>query len=130
MFYAGGSLTNPGLNIRASRVVGDITAGVDITGTAKRPVIRAFSSDPHMSEDDARSLLLTGATKHEASQGKGSLYAGRNITDRLSVGTNVSVDGSETEFVARYRLTPKWSVRTSSSSKTSGAELLYTIRFK
>jgi translocation and assembly module TamB len=130
LLYAGGSLTNPGLNIRASREVGDLTAGVDITGTAKKPVFKAFSSDPHMSEDDARSLLLTGATKDQASEGKGSLYAGTNITDKLSVGTNVSVDGSETEFVARYRLTPKWSIKTSSSSNTSGAEILYTIKFK
>ena len=53
-----------------------------------------------------------------------------NLTDRLSVGTNLSVDGSETEFVARYRINPKLSVRTTSSSSTSGGEVLYTIEFK
>jgi hypothetical protein len=46
------------------------------------------------------------------------------------VGTNVSVGDGETEFFARYQMTPKWSVKTSSSSKTSGAEILYTIKFK
>jgi translocation and assembly module TamB len=130
VFYAGGTLTNPGLNIRASRKVKDLTAGVDITGTAKKPVFRAFSSDPAMNEDDALSLLLTGATKERAGEGGASFYAGRNITEKLSVGTNFSVGDGETEFFARYQLTPKWSVKTSSSSKTSGAEILYTIRFK
>jgi translocation and assembly module TamB len=130
VFYAGGRLTNPGLDIRASREVGDLTAGVDITGTAKKPVFRAFSSDPHMKEDDARSLLLTGATKDRAGAGDASVYAGRNITDKLSVGTNISVDGGEKEFIARYQLNRKWSIKTTSSSVTSGAELLYTIKFK
>ena len=118
------------LVIRASREVGDLTAGVNITGTAKRPVFRAFSSDPHMKENDARSLLLTGSTSEAAAEGNASVYAGRNLTDKLSVGTNISIDGSEKEFIARYQMTRRWSVKTSSSASTSGAELLYTIRFK
>ncbi len=50
--------------------------------------------------------------------------------NKLSVGTNVSVDGGETEFVARYKINRRVSVKTSSSSATSGAQVLYTIEFK
>lgn len=128
VFYAGGTLTNPGLNVRASRPVNDLTVGVLVTGTAKRPRIRAFSSDPTMKEKDARSLLLTGTT--EGSGDSATVFAGTQLTDKLSVGTNVSVDGNEKEFVARYRFNRKWSVQTTSSSTTSGGEVLYTIEFK
>ena len=125
---AGGSLTNPGLNIQASRQVNGLTVGVLVTGTAKKPQIKAFSSDPAMKESDARSLLLTGTT--QGSGESASVYAGTNLTDKLSVGTNVSVDGSEKEFVARYKINRKLSLKTTSSSTTSGGELMYTIEFK
>ena len=128
VFYAGGLLTNPGLNIRASRQVNDLTVGVLVTGTAKKPNIKAFSSDPTMKESDARSLLLTGTTS--GSGDSASVYAGTNLTDKLSVGTNVSVDGNEKEFVARYKINRHWSLKTTSSSTTSGGQVLYTIEFK
>lgn len=128
VFYAGGSLTNPGLNLQASRRIDGLTVGVLVTGTAKKPQIKAFSSDPTMKESDARSLLLTGTT--EGSGDSASVYAGTNLTDKLSVGTNVSVDGGEKEFVARYKINNRLSLKTTSSSTTSGGELLYTIEFK
>lgn len=128
LFYAGGNLTNPGLDIQASRQVDNLTVGVLVTGTAKNPRIKAFSSDPAMSERDARSLLLTGTT--QGSGDSASVYAGTHLTDRLTVGTNVSVGGSEREFIARYKITRRLSLKTTSSSTTSGGEILYTIEFK
>jgi len=128
LFYAGGNLNNPGLNVEASRQLDDIKVGILVTGTAKNPKIKAYSSDPGMSERDARSLLLTGTT--QGSGTSASVYAGTHVTDRLSVGTNMSVDGSEREFVARYKINRKLSLKTTSSSSTSGGELLYTIEFK
>lgn len=50
---------NPGLDVKAVREVGDVTAGVRVGGTLKTPRIDLFSS-PAMAESDILSYLLTG----------------------------------------------------------------------
>ena len=61
-----GPLDDPGLDIRAARkirtldvVSGEVTAGVQLTGTLKQPEAKVFS-EPAMSEGDALSYLLIG----------------------------------------------------------------------
>lgn len=65
LFFGGGPIVNPGLDLRASRTADDGTvAGVEITGTAEKPEMRVFSV-PTMSENDALSYIMFGKSAHE-----------------------------------------------------------------
>ena len=67
-----GPLDNPGLDIRAVRTVGEIKAGLEVSGTASRPSARVFSN-PAMPDADAFSYLLTGRPLSSASASDGSM---------------------------------------------------------
>ena len=54
-----GPLDDPGLDVRASRTVGEYQAGLEIRGTLMNPRSQVFSI-PALPESDALSLLLTG----------------------------------------------------------------------
>lgn len=54
-----GPLDDPGLDVRASRTVGEYQAGLEIRGTLGNPITQVFSV-PSLPESDALSLLLTG----------------------------------------------------------------------
>ena len=54
-----GPLDDPGLDVRASRTVGEFQAGLEIQGTLMNPRSQVFSV-PALPESDALSLLLTG----------------------------------------------------------------------
>jgi translocation and assembly module TamB len=125
--YAGGYLDNPGLNFRASREVQDTTVGVSMSGTLQSPKFSTFSSEPGMSSSDRTSLLLTGQTLDNV--GKARFYAGRDVTNKLSVGVNAGGDEGS-EFVARYKLRPNVHVEATSSAEKSGGKILYTIEIE
>ncbi len=50
---------NPVLDVVAERDLGDVTAGISVSGRASRPVAEVWS-DPASSQDDALALLVTG----------------------------------------------------------------------
>ena len=54
-----GPLDNPGLDVRAVRVIDPITVGVQLAGTVSAPTTQIFSS-PAMAEADALSYLILG----------------------------------------------------------------------
>jgi len=54
-----GPLDNPALNIRAVRKIQDVTAGIQLTGTASELQSEVFS-EPHLGDAEALSYLLTG----------------------------------------------------------------------
>jgi len=126
--YAGGYLDNPGIQLRASRIIDDVKVGVDVAGTAKKPEVTAFSDDPEISSSDAVSMLLTGKKLSDLSNAQ--IYAGRQITPDLSVGVNLGAGNTATEFVARYRLRDNVHAEGTSSSEKSGATLMYSIEVK
>ncbi len=130
LFYAGGPLSNPGFDIKASRYIDDMTVGVRVTGSAKKSKFIGYSSDPNMTEEDALSLLLTGHLKGEGSASTTRAYFGANLTDRFSVGTRTSMETDQKEFVGRYRLSRRWSIESISSAEKSGAEVVYTIELE
>lgn len=126
--YAGGRIDNPGLRLRASRKTDDITVGVEVTGTAKKPHITTFSSDPDLTEKDVVSMLLTGQKTGDLSEAK--VFTGRQITPDLSVGVNLGGGKDGSEFVARYRLRDNVFLEGTSSSTASGASIHYTIELE
>ncbi len=64
-----GPIDNPGLDIRATRKAGNVTAGIEIGGTAKDLRSRVYS-EPALSEAEALSYLLTGGPLAGASEGQ------------------------------------------------------------
>ena len=52
-------VSDPRINIRAQRKVGDVTAGIDVTGRATAPRADVWS-DPSMSQSEAMSYLVLG----------------------------------------------------------------------
>ncbi|WP_411852651.1 translocation/assembly module TamB domain-containing protein [Stenotrophomonas sp. LGBM10] len=66
------AVSDPRINIRAERRVGDVTAGIDVTGRAQSPRVDVWS-DPAMSQSEALAYLvlgrsLTGASSDQAQQ--------------------------------------------------------------
>ena len=126
--YAGGRIGNPGLRLRASRKTGDITVGVEVTGTARKPKISTFSSDPDMREKDVVSMLLTGQKTGDLSEAK--IYTGRQITPDLSVGVNLGAGEEGSEFVARYKLRDNVNLEGTSSAQKSGVSINYVFELE
>ncbi len=59
LVYSGGPVDNPGLDMRVSRVVGDVTAGAKVSGTLNEPRLSLFS-EPSMPESSQLSYLMFG----------------------------------------------------------------------
>ncbi|BAO43933.1 hypothetical protein TBH_C1003 [Thiolapillus brandeum] len=124
--YAGGRIDNPGMRLRASRKMDDITVGVEVSGTAKKPRFTTWSTDPDLAQKDIVSILLTGQRTDNLSEAK--VYAGRQITKDLSVGVNLGGGKDGSEFVARYKLRDNVNLEGTSSARKSGVSINYTIQ--
>ncbi|MBN6149235.1 translocation/assembly module TamB [Xanthomonas sp. AmX2] len=59
-------VSDPRINIRAQRKIGDVTAGIDVTGRATAPRADVWS-DPSMSQSEAMSYLVLGRSLSNAS---------------------------------------------------------------
>lgn len=123
VFFAGGPLENPGLDIRAYRDLdnGRVKAGVHVRGTAKNPVTTVFSI-PSMSQANAMSYLLTGRGIEEGGDQSDVMMAtaltmglqqGNTMTG--GIGSSLGLDTAsfeagetveETSFVAGKYLSP------------------------
>jgi len=85
LLFAGTPLDNPRLAITAMRKVDeDQTAGVRISGTAKRPIMTVVSS-PDVGEADALSYLVTGRSLSEVGSASSSSQSSLNSA-RQSLG--------------------------------------------
>jgi translocation and assembly module TamB len=78
LLFATTPIDNPGLNIRAIRKINPNATvddgqqvGLNVTGTAKRPVLTVFSQ-PVMDQSDALSYLVTGKPLNQVKSGEGS----------------------------------------------------------
>lgn len=71
LFYAGGPVENPGLDLRAERTVGDVVAGVQVSGTASNPQVSLYS-EPPMEDAAVLSYLVLGRAPGEGGGGLSS----------------------------------------------------------
>lgn len=65
-------MADPRINIRAERTIGDVVAGIDVSGRAQSPRVDVWST-PAMSQSEALAYLvlgrsLTGASSDQAQQ--------------------------------------------------------------
>ncbi len=128
IFYAGGYLDNPGLNIKASKKVNDITVGIMANGSANDLQFETYADDPQLSSKDITALLLTGQ-KFDNSQ-NATLYAGKELTEELSVGVNIGTGDSGSEAVVRYKLGKNLHIEGLSSSEKSSGNVIYSIEIE
>lgn len=59
LFFRGGLLDNPGIEIRAVKRYPDVTAGINVSGTLKQPQV-SFFSNPSLSQSQIMSLIFSG----------------------------------------------------------------------
>ena len=72
LLFAGTPLDNPRLSIVAMREIDDdLSTGLRIAGSAKRPIITVVS-DPNVGEADALSYLVTGRSLSDVGSASGS----------------------------------------------------------
>ncbi len=72
VYYQGGPIDDPGLDVRAKKEVDDTEVGVQLTGTVAQMEMNLFSS-PKMDESDIVAYLLTGRDMSASSSGEGSM---------------------------------------------------------
>ena len=82
-------MNNPGLDIRAVRVTGDVTAGIKVSGRLQSPRLDLFSI-PAMGETDTLSYLLTGGPLDSASSGQGAMLSQAALALGLSGGDRIA----------------------------------------
>ena len=87
--FTGGPLTNPGLDVRAVRVTGDVTAGIRVSGRLLKPRLDLFSI-PAMGDTDTLSYLLTGGPLDSATGGQGAMMANAALALGLSGGDRIA----------------------------------------
>ncbi len=66
-----GPLGNPALDIQAARIIGEVTAGLELTGNVESPRLGLFSN-PAMANAEIMSYLVTGKPLSDSSTGKDS----------------------------------------------------------
>ncbi|HET7226444.1 MAG TPA: translocation/assembly module TamB domain-containing protein [Candidatus Eisenbacteria bacterium] len=84
LYYAGGPITDPALDFRATRTASDGTiAGVNVTGTAGKPLLAVFS-EPALPEREALSYIVFGRKPSPGSQQEGRILD--EATNALGIG--------------------------------------------
>lgn len=99
-----GPYDDPGLDIRAVRVMENASAGLDIGGTLQRPKSKVFSI-PATSDSDAMALLLTGKTLSQSSQS--DAYSILGAIGSLGMDRGSSMTADITRFFRLDELTVK-----------------------
>jgi translocation and assembly module TamB len=136
--YKGGVITNPELRIFAAREVGDVLAGVQVTGNAEAPVVTLYSR-PAMPDRDILGYILMGRAISTESQeadmlmmGAGSLLPGYGAgLSELGI-TEIDIQGLFTGtggLRLRRKLADQWEIE-SNLGVESGINLYYIIELK
>ena len=119
-----GPLNNPGLDVRATRTVGSVVAGIEVYGNADRPQTRLFST-PAMTDAQILSYLVTGKPLDQASgstdsralaAAAASLGANSPVAQQLSqklgveIGVESGTSDSDTSLVVSKQLSSRLSI--------------------
>lgn len=85
LFYAGGPINQPALDILALRKVGDVRAGVTVSGTLPHPLVKLYS-EPFMQDMDILAYIVLGRPLGRSSEQAGlmAMAAGALLTSRQS----------------------------------------------
>ncbi|MFT7557210.1 MAG: autotransporter translocation and assembly factor TamB, partial [Planctomycetota bacterium] len=90
LLFSGGPITNPGLDLRATRTGRDnVIAGLNVRGRLQQPKVDLFSI-PSLGQTDTLSYLLTGGPISSASGDEGAMMANAALALGLSGGDNIA----------------------------------------
>jgi len=148
LLFANTPVDNPGLDIKAQRNIGEITAGINVTSTLRKPEVNLFST-PLMAESDALSYLLLGRPLRQVDQKEGSelmttatamglagsALLARSIGNRLGIEeVQIQTDtdaGTSSLVIGRY-LSPKLYIRyyTGIFERSNIVQLRYNVSNK
>ena len=120
---------NPMIRLRAERqIYGNAqvkTAGILVSGTARRPTVSAYTR-PMTTEERALALLITGSD-FDFEQGAGAIDFGTYIAPRVFVSYGVGLFEQQNVIRVRYDLTRGFGVTATSGEKESGLDLNYRL---
>ncbi len=68
LFFVGGPIDNPGIDVRAQRTIDETVVGVDIGGTAHDIEVNLFSN-PHMEDSEILAFLVVGRSGSKSNRG-------------------------------------------------------------
>lgn len=126
LVFAKTPLDNPGLVLRAQREGGDMTAGVRVLGTLKRPKLAFFSdSDPNMTDAEIVNYLLTGVPPQgDVGDVDRSLSVGAYIAPKLFVEYESNLGDQGDKVKLRYDLN-NWIELQTETGDTQGADVFF-----
>jgi len=90
LIFTGGPVTNPALDGIAVRKVGEVQAGVTVTGTLQKPLVKLYSR-PSMSDTDILSYIVLGQPLGKGMESAPSLIQAAGAF--LSAGESVILQG-------------------------------------
>jgi translocation and assembly module TamB len=126
LVFAKTPLSNPGLVLRAQREGGDMTAGVRVLGTLKKPKLAFFSeNDSNMTDAEIVSYLLTGVPpKGNSGSVDRSLSVGAYVAPKLFVEYESNLGDQGDKIKLRYDLNNRIQLQTETGD-TQGADVFF-----
>ncbi|EIC20007.1 translocation/assembly module TamB domain-containing protein [Thiorhodovibrio frisius] len=126
LVFAKTPLSNPGLVLKAQREGGDMTAGVRVLGTLKKPKLAFFSdSDPNMTDSEIVNYLLTGVPPNgNASNVDRSLSVGTYVAPKLFVEYESNLGDQGDKIKLRYDLN-NWIQLQTETGDSQGADVFF-----
>ena len=134
LLFAGQTLGDPGIDVRAQRRIDTTIAGINVRGTLLKPQT-TFYSEPPMSQQQIAAMLILGVTlddlqdqtKTTGTTTPGmSVSLGKFLTPRLYVSYGVSLTESINTLKLRYTIGDRWVIRTESGVQQS-VDIEYSI---
>jgi len=90
LLFAGGSVENPTVDALAVRKIGDVQAGVTVTGSLQKPIVKLYSR-PSMTDTDILAYLVLGQPLGKGTEAVPSLMQAAGAL--LSAGESVILQG-------------------------------------
>lgn len=124
VLFANTPIDNPALDIRAIRRIESesITAGLNVRGTAQKPLLTVFSV-PARENADAVSYLMTG----KPLSGGASFTFGKYLSPKLYLSYGIGIFEPGEVVTLRYLINPKWNFEAINATEGNRAGINYRI---
>jgi translocation and assembly module TamB len=127
LLFTGGPVTDPGVDLRASRELPDHVVGVIVRGRLRKPELTLYS-EPPLPQSQIASMLIVGRTL-DSLQDKdesNALVLGRYLSPRLYVSYGISLVDEINTLKMRYTVGDRW-VLAVESGLASAIDIEYHI---